>query len=39
MPGAEYASTGKTLTALMDRVHSDGGVPPGEKCSLLMRQT
>jgi len=35
-PGAEYSATGVSLTALMDRVHSDGATLPGWKWFLLM---
>jgi len=35
-PGAESSATGVSLTALTERVHSDGAIPPGRKCFLLM---
>jgi len=35
-PGAESAATGMSLTALTDRVHSDGAIPPRWKWFLLM---
>jgi hypothetical protein len=35
--GAEKAATAMSLTALMDRVHSDGVISPGWKYFLLMR--
>jgi len=34
--GAEQSATGVSLTALTERVHSDGAIPPGRKCFLLM---
>jgi len=36
MLGAESSATRVSLTALMERVHSDGGIPPGRKCFLRM---
>jgi len=36
-PRAEYSATGVSLTALTERVHSDGAIPPGRKYFLLMR--
>ena len=36
MLGAESSATRVSLTALMERVHSDGGIPPGRKCFVLM---
>jgi hypothetical protein len=35
-PGAEKTATGVSLTALTERVNSDGAIPPGRKCFLLM---
>ena len=35
-PGAELSATGVSLTALTERVHSDGAILPGRKCFLLM---
>jgi len=35
-PGAELSSTGVSLTVLTEHVHSDGAIPPGQKCLLLM---
>ena len=35
-PGAEQSATKVSLTALMERVHSDGAIPPGRKCFLLI---
>jgi hypothetical protein len=35
-PGAEYSATGMSLTALTERFHSDGAIPPGRKFFLLM---
>jgi len=35
-PGAEQSGTGVSLTALTERIHSDGAIPPGRKCFLLM---
>jgi len=35
-PGAESSATGMSLTALTERVHSDGAIPPGRKYFLLM---
>jgi len=32
----EYSATGVSLTALTERVHSDGATPPGWKYFLLM---
>jgi hypothetical protein len=36
MPGAEYSTTGVSLTALTEYVHSYAAIPPGRKCFLLM---
>ena len=36
-PGAELSATGVSLMALMERVHSDGAIPPGRKYFLLMK--
>jgi len=35
-PGADSSTTGVSLMALTERVHSDGAIPPGRKCFLLM---
>jgi len=35
-PGAELSATGVSLTPRMERVHSDGAIPPGRKYFLLM---
>jgi len=35
-PGVGYAATRMSLTALMDRVHFDGAIPPGCNFLLLM---
>jgi len=36
MLGVELSATGVSLTALTERVHSDGAIPPRRKCFLLM---
>jgi len=36
MPGAQLSATGVSVTAQMERVHSDVVIPPGRKCFLLM---
>jgi len=35
-PGAEYSATGVSLTALTERVHSDGAIPSKRNIVLLM---
>jgi hypothetical protein len=35
-PGAEESATGVSMTALTERVHSDGAIAPGRKLFLLM---
>jgi hypothetical protein len=35
-PGALYAATGKSVTALTDCIHSDEAIAPGQKYFLLM---
>jgi len=35
-PGAEESATGVTLTALTELVDTEGAIPPGQKCYLLM---
>jgi hypothetical protein len=35
-PVAEYSATAVSLTALTERIHSDGAVPPRRKYFLLM---
>jgi len=36
-PGTESSAFGVSLTALTERVHSDGAIRPGRKCFLLMK--
>ena len=36
MPGVAYSVTGVSLTALMERVHSEGAIPPQWNMFLLM---
>jgi hypothetical protein len=38
-PGAEQATTGISLKALMDRVHSDRAIPPRRNYFLLIHYT
>jgi len=35
-PGMELSAPGVSLTALTERLHSDGAIPPGRKYQLLM---
>jgi hypothetical protein len=35
-PGTESTATGMSLTALMDRIHSDGAILPGRNYFFLM---
>jgi hypothetical protein len=37
-PGAVYATTGQSVMALTDRVHSDEAIAPGQKYCLPMIQ-